>query len=659
MLENKAHEMRKVGQHGANRGYIMNNGNHRGISRLTTFSMKGSLVFIVCAFYQVFMASAIEETSQNMDNTISFNTIGETAQLNGYATLINFLNFSDVIVAFDHIHDQAKAFYNISITDDIYNPDYQPPDSLNISGLNDLLKLQSIYKDVQNVLKMLTKQSSHGVLRNLDLVNNQTQLYGKLRNRRNVAKVILEKALGFGLGAVQRFAANTVYQEAKLNNPKTMLEIIPEHTANFDKILVYLKKIYEKTKSKISTAAIDGIDKTTVEKQAQISLQIQIKMMQKAMFKVLMALTSLIDQKLKWGTLDQTSLRHSFNALVVKIRANGYQPVYNDYASIYQAQTLTYVYKNEPLAIVTFTLIPVLKGTKMTIYQYVPTPMYLGNNIIANVEAPKAQFLAVDKMGTLIKHYTTSDIQSCTKINFVYHCPTNQIMSKKKSDSCLYSLFTHNLRLVKANCNIKFQKAQTLATQLAGNTFRLLTQNPTQLTINCNPPKLITIQRSYLLNLSKDCPQAYTHTHMFVYTSKFNDYQTIVHIPLTTNITKWLENYETEAIFKVLNTILITPKQAVTIQQLRDLLETNSFLSFTLAKQYTIDVVVCIVILWTLWKIVSNFAEYMQIVQSPDIVECKTEHKMTTRQEIPVNPIYRAKPVKRTLPIYKPPTILV
>ena len=269
---------------------------------------------------------------------------------------------------------------------------------------------------------------------------------------------------------------------------------------------------------------------------AKQKLTTQVKNFRRILHNVMNLLTSLTNQKLPFRFYDSTYLQTQFSNFVTNVRNQNYQLQNPDFMSIYTAKTYSYVHAEKPYTLALVTILPISKGEILNIYQYISTPLYFSSDLSISITATPYQYFAMNKIGTLIQQYTPAQFQACNAIGSVYDCKTKQILLKQKHQSCLYNLFHHNFEQIKQTCTINFNAAAFQAQSVALNSFQLYSPFPTKLFVHCENIIPIDFQDTYLFQLNSTCPEAYTDSHMFVYT-KQNDTDNLLRIPLYTNLT--------------------------------------------------------------------------------------------------------------------------
>ena len=571
-------------------------------------------------------------------NNVLFTNIGKTGQITGFATLIVNLNFTMFTEVYGELHDQVKAYYEIQQSP--YEDQHWKTHSTGLrqfyllkvahDKLQTLLKLLAaddvpldsldVYNPYQTVVnEMLFNQSAPStvapIVERISTAINDRIADGTItgRKKRNIASGVtqgLTKLVGFGLGLLTQEDANKLYFTKKIHEGLKMIERFPSTKLSIFKSINYIKKIAQKHLDTIKTDSSSQPKQDLLEKSDEV-IKYQISLYHKVINIALDMLKSLREKKLPIEIFNHDSLKMAYTNLISKIRNNGYRPLETDYSSIFQDQTLTYVQRNDRNVIVTFTMIPILKGNMMDIYHYAPTPLYLHASLTANVKAAENEFVAIDKMGTLVKEYTSSDIQSCTKKDKVYHCPNNQIMNKDKYTSCLYNIFDHNLPKILETCKVTLNKAVSQAVQVSGNTFRLLAPNRTQLTINCLRPRVFYIQGIYLLNLTRDCTQAYTNSHMFNYNHKSTIYNEIISLTFNSDMKDWFGTKSISEVTSVMEQLAKDYHLPVPYHELIKRIDENHYKFLLDIKQYSHDSVFILFLLYSGWKICCYVYDYL------------------------------------------------
>ena len=580
-----------------------------------------------------------------LPNTVLFTHVGKTSQVTGYAHMVNTFNFTKLYVAFDQLHDQVKAYYEQE------DSPYDDPDwETSTDGKRQFYLLKMAYNKLRTLVKLLSSSTTmldtlDEVNPYLDIVHNMTEkvntgtpvgnlsseaqqqireiithgleddaLYtsrsdNTQRKRRSAHQFIknasrhLAKLIGFGVGMLTNQNANQLYATSGFNETRFMLERIPNAKISMYKTINYIKKLADDNSN-------NAIRKLKYEKKSKLlaksksTIEFQITLLLNIVNTAMNLITSLMEKKLPVGILNPTALQIAFANLMTKIRENNYYPLQTDCNSVYQAETLPYVLSHDRNVIITFTMIPIQRGEKMDILHYTSTPLYLHNNLIAHVKAPHTEFLAMNKQGTLIKEYSSADIQSCKIKENVYHCPNNQIMLKDKYPSCLYNIFKQNVPRMLETCDITLDQAKNQAVQISGNTFRLLAPTETQITKNCrNHPEYINFKGMYLLNLTQDCPQAYTFSHNFHFNPQSTIMNKIISLPLNSDIVEWFGQTTITDIYDSLTELQQKSRLPISYLTLLEALKDKQFEMFLMIKGYTQDGCLLIFLLLLSYKL--------------------------------------------------------
>ena len=204
--------------------------------------------------------------------------------------------------------------------------------------------------------------------------------------------------------------------------------------------------------------------------------------------------------------------------------------------------------------------------------------------------------MALNEITSKVKQYTSEDIQNCNKISNVYHC-FNQMLNRNKEDSCLYNIFTNRIDRILLTCDVYLQPAKDTATQITGNSFRLFSSQPTQLTMACADTKLITFENMYILNLTDDCPTAYTDKHIFTYSSQYSPYNSSITIPTTANASVWMKDFIFSNINYLVERQYALTNQPIHYNKLKELYSNTVYNIFQIVKTYLHDIVLVIILL--------------------------------------------------------------
>ena len=577
-----------------------------------------------------------EEGQVVQSNTsVKFVRLGKTYGVQKFATLINTFNLSRLENAYDNLHDEFIALYQYD-NNLVYNITW-----INSSNRTDIEKqhyfqIQNIYSGLDTLFRLIFANNSTDILQHANHHNILRKWF--VRQRRDVANTvvpIITKLVGLGIGTIKKYAASRIYDSRfETNLVQTMQDKNLKLSHQYD----FLKQIASRISSRLAEYKLSPSKaaRKTELKKSQKDFTLQIQLFEKIVKTYIELLASLFKQRIPLTILNKKMLKINFDTLIQKVQNEGYFPLNRDFTSIYKEKTITYYQTSPDKLLITFTLIPISKGPLMNIYQYIPSPIYLGNNIVAEIQSPKQQILALDEMDTNHKYFSKENIKQCVKNNDVYHCPNNQIEKRRHEDYCLYNLFEHNLMRILNTCKIDFNIISSKATKLKDNEFQIISTKPTRLTINCTPPKVHHLTGIHNFNLTKDCPEAYTSDDKFQYIEKTTLSYDILNLPISYNLTHWFPTIPINLIKQTINDFNKNNRKYITYHELYTKLNSqfsNIFSNYQLQISFgTTILLICILI----FKIFCKFNRTVKAVKK--------------RKKLRKQPIY--VPMKRKIPVH-------
>ena len=252
----------------------------------------------------------------------------------------------------------------------------------------------------------------------------------------------------------------------------------------------------------------------------------------------LAGIVTLMDNRLSPFLIDASGLKDAYEDLLRKARQEGLQPLTEDASVVFQSLTTTVATEDDRLLAVVH--VPMYRGSLMLLYRHLPAPFYLNENVVIRVKSPYS-FIAINQAGTLAKQYSALDLQNCKEVSKIYHCPRENVLTKRLDMLCLYNLFHQKMEQIESTCEVVLDTIDNHAIQVSGDTFRIFAQNPVQLSVNCHTDtKVETIVGVYMLTLNKTCPRANTPTHLFVRNSQASVTGEIVSLPSVAKVENWL-----------------------------------------------------------------------------------------------------------------------
>ena len=140
------------------------------------------------------------------------------------------------------------------------------------------------------------------------------------------------------------------------------------------------------------------------------------------------------------------------------------------------------------------------------------------------------------------KQLTVSDFQQCKKVGMVFHCPNMNLLNKNLEILCLYNLFTQTTYQIEKTCKVDVSLLRSHAVQVSASMYRIMTDKPIMLTMDCKNGHNSTIIRGiFHLQLSDECPKASTPDHLFVRTPDLLlGTQELIALPLLSQSKEWL-----------------------------------------------------------------------------------------------------------------------
>lgn len=92
----------------------------------------------------------------------------------------------------------------------------------------------------------------------------------------------------------------------------------------------------------------------------------------------------------------------------------------------------------------------------MTLYQHVSAPIFLTEDLVVSIK-DKADYLAIDTTGSLVKTLTHLDLLLWKHVNNIWHCPRENILIKDLDKVCLYNVFQNNIQQIKDTCTVRVE----------------------------------------------------------------------------------------------------------------------------------------------------------------------------------------------------------
>ena len=158
----------------------------------------------------------------------------------------------------------------------------------------------------------------------------------------------------------------------------------------------------------------------------------------------------------------------------------------------------------------------------------------------------------------------------------IWHCPRENVLHKHLGRLCLFNIFQQDAAAIERTCRVLVDSVTDHATQVSGSQFRVLAAKPVPLTFDCgfhSKTKVITIEGVYLLNLTAECPQANTPTHLFLRNAHVSEFRDLMAMPFTIPTNTWLGELRDELGSDVLGDVLqdlqSSQFQPVTLPQFR------------------------------------------------------------------------------------------
>jgi len=220
-------------------------------------------------------------------------------------------------------------------------------------------------------------------------------------------------------------------------------------------------------------------------------------------------LSSLFHQQLDPGLIDPAVLRVAYESLVEQMRKQKSSPIFTDFIYLYSVD-VSHRYLQDQLKIVVSVSVPGEQdGTRLQVLRYLDFPFTLSypledlegsesaeanhewrtHYVMPVVENTLLAYRAPSSRQTsaVYKTITAADLQGCAKINGLYLCTKHNYVRSSPSSKCLSAL--HSLRIdnpeMAKYCTLQPAASEDMVLQESANTFRLYSDRPEQLSVNC------------------------------------------------------------------------------------------------------------------------------------------------------------------------------
>ena len=504
-------------------------------------------MFVVFVFLVLTQVTAKDDL-----NTALFSKVGRTAVQTGYCHLIFDLKLDDILVVYNEVLDLVDS---ADAGSGNARNSWKAPV---LAGLDrEKQKFQLLWdviftdreaefaRDIDNVIEQALEDlgsSSGGVSNGGSLPTQQgrrRRQVNRRRRRRQAAAATTAGVAGlaaFGLGWYTNKQLTKITRAADMGTAVNVVATQAGENAVRISELYKLITTFSKTFVELAKQTTD-----MTAKQARIVLETYWKqgsmVFQGELRDYVDGLYALMDHRLLPAIVNPDQLQGSYDALMTKARKAGLQPLSTHPGIIFQSPVTAVRDGDKLLAIVH---VPMYSDGLMNLYRYLPAPFFLDSEIALRVNSA-TDFIALNDMGTLAKVFTSLDLQQCTVLEDIYHCPRENVLRKDLENICLYNLFHQKADLIESTCDVFLDTVANHAIQINGNDFRVFAAEPTPITFTCKgDTKHDVVDKVYLLKLNQTCPRANTATHLFVRNTQVSTRGQIVHLPTVPSNVQWL-----------------------------------------------------------------------------------------------------------------------
>lgn len=192
--------------------------------------------------------------------------------------------------------------------------------------------------------------------------------------------------------------------------------------------------------------------------------------------------------RLSTKTLTKDVLFKVFENIKTRAKRHGYTVLIDQPSELYQVEASYFTSEDKKMKIIVH--VPMVKGNNLlTMYKYIPLPLLQnyanGTSIIPNVGSKDIIAIKKDKDTLISKVLGHSDLLACNKFGTKHLCEERNFYSTKPEESCIGSMFTHNLDGVLRNClfNLLERKEQVFA--LNGDEYLIFSEMPHLISVEC------------------------------------------------------------------------------------------------------------------------------------------------------------------------------
>lgn len=284
------------------------------------------------------------------------------------------------------------------------------------------------------------------------------------------------------------------------------------------------------------------------------------------------ALKSAMEGRVSPLLLGAQELTEGLSALREEARDHGWSIVYASMAELFHVMRPWISVVNQTLTLE--IEVPFSRGGLATLYRHVPVPWI--TKYFYLMIRPKAAYLVWEPEHHFAIEFTEDLMQGCRAATGIWHCTKPMLMLRKATDSCLYNLFHQRAEDIERTCSIQVESPRDFIVPITANTFQIVSYEPLNMIIECagKLDPLRKVAQHFLLNLTKECPRAFTEERIFLYQQNVNNGDAIIISEVSHTLSRWMEGLISDTkewvISKLLRNLESLFKQPVPIEALKD-----------------------------------------------------------------------------------------
>lgn len=156
----------------------------------------------------------------------------------------------------------------------------------------------------------------------------------------------------------------------------------------------------------------------------------------------------------------------------------------------------------------------------------------------------KSTYLLWEPEHLFIIELTEDLLRGCWEAAGTWHCAQPLMILRKSQNSCLYNVFHQRAEDIERTCDVQVKSPRRFIVPVTSNLYQMVSYDPITIIVECThrvDPIREVAQHHYTLNLTTECPRAFTEEHIFLYQQNVLSNDAILIMQLSPSMSKWVE----------------------------------------------------------------------------------------------------------------------